>query len=105
MENNNPYVSVVIPTYNEEVRKEKMKAHLESIGEYFKSKSLTYEILIALDGPKDNTAQLVKEYANNWSLYLRETDMYSSLLLFNWFCINGDVAGIGSGNICGITKL
>lgn len=64
MENNNPYVSVVIPTYNEEVRKEKMKEHLESIGNYFKNKSLTYEILIALDGPKDNTAQLVNEYAS-----------------------------------------
>ena len=24
-----------------------------------------------------------KEYTNNWSLYLKETDMYSSLLLFN----------------------
>ena len=24
-----------------------------------------------------------KEYANNWNLYLRESDMYSSLLLFN----------------------
>ena len=24
-----------------------------------------------------------KEYNNNWSLYLKETDMYSSLLLFN----------------------
>lgn len=63
MENNNPYVSVVIPTYNEEVRKDKMKEHLESIVEYFKSKSLTYEILIALDGPKDNTAALAKEHA------------------------------------------
>ena len=24
-----------------------------------------------------------KDYANNWNLYLRESDMYSSLLLFN----------------------
>jgi len=24
-----------------------------------------------------------KEYKNNWSLYLKESDMYSSLLLFN----------------------
>ncbi|HBI17409.1 MAG: Glycosyl transferase, group 2 family protein [Candidatus Moranbacteria bacterium GW2011_GWF2_34_56] len=64
MENKNPYVSVVIPTYNEEMRKDKMKEHLESIGEYFKNKNLNYEILIALDGPKDNTAQLVKEHAS-----------------------------------------
>lgn len=65
MENNNPYVSVVIPTYNEEIRKDKMKKHLESIVEYFKNKSLTYEILIALDGPTDNTATLAKEYASS----------------------------------------
>lgn len=64
MENKTPFVSVVIPTYNEEVRKDKMKAHLESIGEYFNSKSLQYEIIIALDGPKDNTAAIAKEHAS-----------------------------------------
>lgn len=63
MENNRPYVSVVIPTYNEEVRKDKMKEHLESIVEYFNSKDVSYEILVALDGPTDNTANLVKEHA------------------------------------------
>ncbi|KKP71565.1 MAG: hypothetical protein UR65_C0031G0001, partial [Candidatus Moranbacteria bacterium GW2011_GWE2_35_164] len=51
--------------YNEEVRKDKMKEHLESIVEYFKGKALTYEILIALDGPTDNTAQLAKEHASH----------------------------------------
>lgn len=65
MDNNNPYVSVVIPTYNEEVRKDKMEAHLKSIQEYFNNKGLKYEILVALDGPKDNTANIVKEHANN----------------------------------------
>ncbi|MFA6184187.1 MAG: dolichyl-phosphate beta-glucosyltransferase [Parcubacteria group bacterium] len=63
MENNNPYVSVVIPTYNEEVRKEKMKEHLESIVEYFSDKAIAYEIIIALDGPTDNTPTLAKEHA------------------------------------------
>lgn len=65
MENNNPYVSVVIPTYNEEVRKDKMKIHLESIGNYFNNKSLSYEIIIALDGPTDNTATIVNEHAQS----------------------------------------
>ena len=67
MENKNPYISVVIPTYNEEVRKDKMHAHLKSIEDYFNSKDLRYEILVALDGPKDNTANIVKEYANEIS--------------------------------------
>lgn len=64
MENNNPYVSIVIPTYNEAVRKDKMKEHLESIVGYFKNKSLSYEVLIALDGPTDDTPQLASEYAS-----------------------------------------
>jgi len=63
MENNSPYVSVVIPTYNEEVRKDKMKEHLESIVEYFNNKALSFEVIIALDGPTDNTATLATEYA------------------------------------------
>ena len=65
MENKNPYVSIVIPTYNEEVRKDKMEEHLKSIGNYFNEKGLNYEIIIALDGPKDNTSAIVKEHANN----------------------------------------
>lgn len=60
----NPQVSVVIPTYNEAVRKDKMKAHLESIVEYFKNKNMSFEVLIALDGPTDETPQLANEYAN-----------------------------------------
>lgn len=64
MENKNPFVSVVIPTYNEEVRKDKMEAHLKSIQSYFNDKGLNYEVIVALDGPKDNTANIVKEYAN-----------------------------------------
>jgi dolichyl-phosphate beta-glucosyltransferase len=41
-----------------------MKSHLKSIGEYFKNKLIAYEVLVALDGPTDNTADLVKEYAS-----------------------------------------
>ena len=62
MENIKPEVSIVIPTYNEEVRKEKMEEHLKSIGKYFKEKGKSYEILIALDGPTDKTSELAKKY-------------------------------------------
>jgi len=62
MENIKPEVSVVIPTYNEEVRKEEMEKHLKSIGEYFEKIGKSYEIIIALDGPTDKTPELVKKY-------------------------------------------
>lgn len=62
MENLVPEVSVVIPTYNEEVRKDKMQEHLRSIGEYFNKIGKSYEILIVLDGPTDGTPELAKGY-------------------------------------------
>ena len=66
MENTqNPYISVIIPTYNEEVRKKEMEAHLKAIGEHFNKLGLTYEIVVALDGPTDNTSELVKKYQSN----------------------------------------
>ncbi len=66
MENNqNPYISVIIPTYNEEVRKKEMEAHLKAIGEHFNKLGLTYEIVIALDGPTDGTPELVKDHQVN----------------------------------------
>ncbi len=57
-----PEVSVIIPTYNEEIRKDKMQEHLKSIGEYFEKIGKSYEIIIALDGPTDKTPELVKKY-------------------------------------------
>ncbi len=60
-----PYVSVVIPTYNEEARRKEMVAHLDSIKKYFQQIGKNYEIIIVLDGPTDKTAELVKEYAKN----------------------------------------
>jgi len=74
MENNNqnleqnkkPYVSVIIPTYNEEVRKDEMKKHLISIGEHFNRIGKSYEIVVVLDGPTDKTAELVQSYAREF---------------------------------------
>ncbi len=66
MENINPEVSVVIPTYNEEVRKDKMEEHLKSIGEYFNNIGKSYEIVIALDGPTDKTPELVRNYQSKF---------------------------------------
>ena len=55
-------ISIVIPTYNEAVREAEMKAHLTAIKSYFKRHGYPYEIIIVLDGPTDNTRELVYEY-------------------------------------------
>lgn len=57
-----PQYSVIIPTYNEAGKEREMKDHLESIKKYFEKKGLTYEIVVALDGPTDETPNLVKKH-------------------------------------------
>jgi dolichyl-phosphate beta-glucosyltransferase len=56
-----PYISVIIPTYNEAVKKKEMEEHLNSIQEYFRKINKSYEVVIVLDGPTDGTRELVKE--------------------------------------------
>lgn len=54
----NPYLSVVIPAYNEENRLPKT---LERLFAYLPTLSVSYEIIVADDGSKDGTARLVQE--------------------------------------------
>ena len=56
----NPYLSVVIPAYNEERR---ITTTLLSIYEYLSRQSFTWEILVALDGAVDETLSRVQEFA------------------------------------------
>mgnify|MGYP000064832240 CR=1 FL=1 len=63
---NKPQFSVVIPTYNEASKREEMKKHFESIEEYFSAKKFSYEILVVLDGPTDETPDLVKDLATKF---------------------------------------
>jgi glycosyltransferase involved in cell wall biosynthesis len=58
--------SIIIPTYNEEVRKDEMKKHLDSIKKYFEGIGETYEIVVVLDGPTDGTPALVHEHERNF---------------------------------------
>lgn len=58
----NPYLSVVIPAYNEERR---ITTTLLSVYEYLSRQSFTWEILVALDGPNDETLPRVQEFANS----------------------------------------
>ncbi len=61
----NVCISVVIPTYNEMLRKDFMQRHLASITAFFKRHSYSYEVLIVLDGPTDGTAGFIKNYAGS----------------------------------------
>lgn len=54
---NKPYLSVVIPAYNEAKRIPKT---LKAMNEYLKSADFEYEILVVNDGSKDNTAEVVR---------------------------------------------
>lgn len=54
-----PYLSVLIPAYNEEKRISKT---LLSIDEYLKKQSYTYEILVCDGGSTDKTHEIVKNF-------------------------------------------
>lgn len=58
MSNKEVFLSVVIPAYNEEKRLPKT---LESIFDYLKTQSYSWEIIVVSDGSTDNTPKIVKE--------------------------------------------
>jgi len=59
----NPYLSVVIPAYNEGSRKGAgIREYLQSIKAYFENKDISYEIVVVNDGSKDNTAEVIESY-------------------------------------------
>ncbi|MDZ4385441.1 MAG: dolichyl-phosphate beta-glucosyltransferase [Candidatus Moranbacteria bacterium] len=65
MQDTNPYLSVIIPAYNEGGRKgEELKNNLREIGEYLGGKNISYEVVVVNDGSKDNTAEFVKGLAH-----------------------------------------
>ena len=55
-----PFLSVVIPAYNEEIR---IEATLEQVHAYLSLQPYPWEILVADDGSIDGTAQLVSAFA------------------------------------------
>ncbi len=56
-----PYLSVVIPAYNEEKR---ISQTLLAIDHYLSQQDYSSEILVVNDGSKDKTAQIVKNFTN-----------------------------------------
>ena len=55
-----PYLSVIVPAYNEEKR---IRKTLDIIYQYLIQKTFTWELLIVLDGPTDNTISVIKKFA------------------------------------------
>jgi dolichyl-phosphate beta-glucosyltransferase len=57
-----PYLSVIIPAYNEGGRKgEELEKNLKEIGEYLGAKGIQYEVVAVNDGSKDNTAEVLQK--------------------------------------------
>lgn len=55
-----PYLSVIIPAYNEEKR---IRHTLEAIYAYLAPQPYAWEILVVLDGPTDNTLGVVQQFS------------------------------------------
>ena len=58
---NQPYLSVIIPAYNEEPNFK--KGTIDDVSKYLEKQDYTYEILIVDDGSEDNTAKLADNFA------------------------------------------
>ncbi len=66
-----PYLSVVIPAYNEE---ERLKRFVPGIVQYLQGKGQPFEIIVVNDGSRDNTAQVTRELSNTFPM-LRLIDL------------------------------
>lgn len=58
-----PYLSVVIPAYNEEINLK--RGILDSVNDYLIEKKFKWEVLILDDGSKDKTVEFVEKFAKN----------------------------------------
>ncbi len=58
---NQPYLSVIIPAYKEG---ERIGRTLLEVEKYFKNKNYDYEVIVIVDGSKDNTAEVARNYAS-----------------------------------------
>lgn len=68
----NPYLSLIIPAYNEESRIEKS---LDSACTYLSNKDYTFEIIVVDDGSSDSTARIAGDYHKNVLLFQQPNNM------------------------------
>lgn len=57
-----PWISIVVPAYNEEVR---LKTSLGKIDAYLRERKVACEIVVVDDGSSDQTAKIATSYAGN----------------------------------------
>lgn len=55
-----PYLSVIIPAYKE---KERIGRTLLEVEKYLNNKNYDYEIIVIVDGSRDNTAEIARNYS------------------------------------------
>ena len=67
-----PYLSVVIPAYNEE---ERLQRFLPGIVQFLQSKSRPFEVIVVNDGSRDGTAKETQEFARTYPM-LRLIDLH-----------------------------
>lgn len=60
----NPYLSVIVPAYNEEPNFK--KGTIDQVPEYLEKQDYTWEVLIVDDGSEDNTAALAQKFAKKY---------------------------------------
>ncbi len=58
-----PYLSIVIPAYNEEINLK--RGVLNSINDYLRDKKFSWEVIILDDGSKDRTISLIENFINH----------------------------------------
>ncbi len=70
-----PYLSIIVPAYNEEQNIN--KGVIEGLVEYLNSQTFTWEILIVNDGSTDQTDKLIKKISkdNNKIIYIQNPHM------------------------------
>ena len=66
-----PRLAVIIPAYNES---ERILPTLERLAEYFSNVDYSWKVVVISDGSKDNTGEIVKQFASEHSGF--ELDEY-----------------------------
>ena len=66
-----PYLSVVIPAYNEEAR---LPATLERIASFLETRPYPWEILVVDDGSRDKTPEVVRDFGRDRPVRLLASD-------------------------------